>query len=212
MTATLRHALGALFDRRTQSAPIAQPPGRRIERRAIEELQELHKTMGLRLAHLDSLVEDVDRVPLRPLLDEFVHSACSLRTLLVRVAVMAPARMDSSDRTLTESIRWAYLWAVEQLETVTAMLGGCPHYPRVSAIARDVLADFHGLAASREDGDVPPSHPVTQMLRALDSTLYRMILTQDALFDGGGQAPPLSAKRKAKGRDSAQSGVMRPHE
>jgi hypothetical protein len=187
------------FKRSVASEPALRPDrsSERVSRRAktilppsdaldsgdsglLDRFETLQSLLTIRVLGLESRADEIDQPSMRALVIGYMRTACELRELLARVLVIAPAHLATSETQFIESLRWAYFWAIEQLEAVHGQLDGSER-PYTNTIPRDALSIFHEMARSmgnvkRGESQAPSAK---ETLLALDETLFRMMQMQD---------------------------------
>jgi hypothetical protein len=151
----------------------------------VDDLEQLHRTMSVRLARLEALIEELDHSGLRILIGSAFRDALALRDLLLRAAgtrAQLPEVVPSFEELLWEAIRWAYFWTIQQLESLRVMPSreaAASATPSVPPPAQTSFRDLAALCKADNRGDA--SRAFVKTLVDLDDALYRFTRTRDRI-------------------------------
>jgi hypothetical protein len=98
----------------------------------------LRTAMTMCALQLEAAADELGNASLQPILSGFVRSACALRDLLARLPAVAAECAPPSDTTVVESVRWAYAWAIEQIDSVRGVVEASVDDARVLEVRREI--------------------------------------------------------------------------
>jgi len=162
------------------SPPSAEPgPG---------DLGELHAAMSSGLQRLLKAAYDGRDTSLEDLLRRYVRSALVLRDVLLYATSLSKAYPSASAlhaAVLTASIRYAYAWAIDQVERVGSAVGGDATDTRLSSASVEALAALGALVQAHASGDMVGATTLGRTLLAIDEAVYRVGVERDRIAHRG---------------------------
>jgi hypothetical protein len=169
--------------RRPAATTILPPSATRyFPEGSLDRFDALQSTFTIRVLHLERIADELAGTSARAMVIAYVRTARKLAKLLPCVLAAAPANAESPDSSLVEALRWAYLWAIEQVESADGMLSGSPDAELSNAIPREAISIFHEMACRMSWSSKPRDTRDAsrcEILYALDETLFRMMQMQD---------------------------------
>jgi hypothetical protein len=174
---------------RRPSAPVISPPGDAGHAgEPLDRFDTLQSTLTFRALRLETIADELQGTSTRAFLLGYVRTACTVGELLKRVLLAAPLSVQALEVPLVQALRWAYLWAIEQVESVDGMLSGRPEAGYPNTIPREALSIFHETARRMARSKSRESHAPTarETLFALDDALFRMMQMHDWIAEVAG--------------------------
>lgn len=161
------------------TAPPASEPGP-------GDLRELHAAMSSGLQRLLKGAYDGGDAALEGLVRRYVRSALVLRDVLLYATSLSKAYPSASAlhaAVLTASIRYAYAWAIDQLECVGSVVEGDATDTRRSSASVEALAALGALVEAHASGPTVGATTLGRTLLAIDEAVYRLGVERDRIAD-----------------------------
>jgi hypothetical protein len=147
---------------------------------SLDGLGELHLALSARLLQLDIKISLLVYDARAALVREYMETASSLRSLLLRAStgsrVAEKLDLVGFEVALGESLRWAYLWAIEEVESLACSFGDDPpseERPLVVVHEHPFMLSPAAVAELEAAGDA--ADRVISALGAIDEAIAELV-------------------------------------
>jgi len=152
----------------------------------LDGLGELHLALSARLLQLEIVAASNEASACRKPLREYVAAATALRGLLLRASMGARVAeklaLTGFEAMIGESLRWAYLWAIEELESSICALGGEPRIETPGFRLHRQAVSLLPSVIDELDAEGEPAERVVTVLGAIDET-SRQVVRKREVFE-----------------------------
>jgi hypothetical protein len=146
---------------------------------ALDGLGELHLALSARVLQLEiqasTLVYDVRAALVR----EYIETARALRSLLLRVSIGSRVAeglaLVGFEVALGESFRWAYLWAIEEVESLACSFGDAPRSETRGLALQDHPFMLSPAAVAELEAAGDSADRVISALGAIDEAIGELV-------------------------------------